>query len=142
MRDREAELAQSESLAEQKTKDVSTMHACGTRHADCLRSLSQALQPIAEKLRQQGRDVSDDSRVVDETRELEQQVGHLTEVLTVTSRCSQSIEMHRRPSSTSTETNSVASAAALPTMLQQSAPGLPLNSPMPNAATPLTRTLY
>ena len=62
-------LAQSESLVEQKTKDVSTMHAYGTRHADCLRSLSQALQPIAARLQQQQqRGVSDDSRVLEEAR--------------------------------------------------------------------------
>jgi len=48
----EAELRESRALVEQKTKDVNTMQSYGTRHAECLRSLSRALQPMAEGLRE------------------------------------------------------------------------------------------
>jgi hypothetical protein len=110
-------LAHSESLVEQKTKDVSTMHAYGTRHADCLRSLSQALQPIAARLQQQQqRGVSDDSRVLEEARDLEQQVGQFREVLTDTARRSQSIGMRRRPASSTTTTTSTGVATSTATM--------------------------
>ncbi len=47
----QSELREARPLVEQKTIDVSTMHSYSARHADCLRSLSRALQSVAEGLR-------------------------------------------------------------------------------------------
>jgi hypothetical protein len=68
----EAELKESRALVEQKTKDVNTMHSYGTRHAECLRSLSRALQPMAEGLRDLTRtQTNEEPDEVREARELE-----------------------------------------------------------------------
>jgi hypothetical protein len=94
----EAELKESRALVEQKTKDVNTMHSYGTRHAECLRSLSKALQPMAEGLRglTRSQPATDEPDEVRETRELECQAQSLSETLTAVERRSHSISMVRR----------------------------------------------
>jgi len=94
----EAELKESRALVEQKTKDVNTMHSYGTRHAECLRSLSKALQPMAEGLRRLTRSqpATDEPDEVRKTRELECQAQSLSETLTAVERRSHSISMVRR----------------------------------------------
>jgi hypothetical protein len=92
-----AELKESSSLVEQKTKDLNTMHSYGTRHAECHRSLSRALQPMAEGLRDLTRtQTSEEPDEVREARELECQAQHLTEMLVAVERRSHSISMVRR----------------------------------------------
>ncbi len=94
----EAELHESRALVEQKTKDVNTMHSYGTRHAECLRSLSRALQPMAQGLAELARpaDQEGEPAEVREARELECQARTLAETLTAVDRRSHSISMVRR----------------------------------------------
>jgi len=92
----EAELRESRALVEQKTKDVNTMHSYGTRHAECLRSLSRALQPMAEGLRERTRmQTSEEPDEVREARDLECQAQTLSETLVAVERRSHSISMVR-----------------------------------------------
>jgi hypothetical protein len=91
----EVELRKSRALIEQNTKDVNTMYSYDTRYAECLRSLSRALQPMVDGLcrltRTQGKE--EEMTEVCEARELECQAKSLTEMLTAVERRSHSISM-------------------------------------------------
>ena len=107
------ELAASQELVKQKTKDVSTMHAYGTRHAECLQRLTQAMQPIADTLQQTARVSSTEDRVLSDTRDLE--LGDFRNALTEVERRSQPIGMHRRTGADTAQatTASTSSSATL-----------------------------
>jgi hypothetical protein len=92
----QSELREARPLVEQKTIDVSTMHSYSARHADCLRSLSRALQSVAEGLRGLSRMQSREGQPakVREACDLECQVENLSEALTAVEK-SHSISMVR-----------------------------------------------
>lgn len=94
----QAELRHSQQLVEQKTKDVSTMHTYGARHADGLRDLSRALQPVAQGLRGLSRQSSTDVRphTAPAAGTFDSQVDNLTRVLGEVAQRSRPIGMTRR----------------------------------------------
>jgi len=93
-----AELQEAKNLVDTKTRDCSTMHTYGSRHADCLRSISGSLQTVANglvDLLQQRADSAVPSEVR-ESRALEESVEHLQEVLSSVEQRSEPISMRRR----------------------------------------------
>jgi hypothetical protein len=74
------------------------MHSYGARHADGLRDLSGALQPVAQGLRGLPRQSSSDFRphTAPEAGTLDSQVDNLTRVLGEVAQLSRPITMTRR----------------------------------------------
>jgi hypothetical protein len=116
------ELAEAKKLIEQKSRDVSVMHTYEARNADCLQSMSKAMRPIAQTLRQFVRITEEEEgvRVQREARELESRVDVLDEALSEVEGKAKPIPFNRRRAlpptpATSTVTKSTATASAAAT---------------------------
>jgi polyhydroxyalkanoate synthesis regulator phasin len=77
------ELEEANMLIEQKSRDVSVMHTYEARNADCLQSMTKAMRPIAQTLRDFVRITEEEEgvRMQREARELESRVDVLDETL-------------------------------------------------------------
>ncbi len=118
-----AELKEANKLVDLKTRDCSTMHSYGSRHADCLRSMAGSLQTVAHGLLDllQGRaEEQDVPSEVRESRDLEESVEQLQGVLASVGQRSEPISMKRRQlpplpaiPTTQVHTNPLLTAASL-----------------------------
>jgi len=119
------ELAEAKKLIEQKSKDVSVMHTYEARNSDCLQSMTKAMRPIAQTLREFVRMTEDEEgvRVQREARELESRVDVLDETLSEVEGKAKPIPLHRCRAlpptpATSTVTKGVATATAAATKVR------------------------